>query len=152
MHTSSLCSLPTSNTSRHSFDGRAAQPVVANFSVVEGDAPLFVGIVGAGGDVEEMRWRLANHPAAMRNPRGNLKHGGRQIVAEGNLLGDAARRRPLAQIVEPNTEPPKGNIPPVNLRLVDMPCLDDAGIHLRVAELSESFLEEAIRHANQFLE
>jgi hypothetical protein len=35
---------------------------------------------------------------------------------------------------------------------MDVPRLDDARIHLRVAELAESLLEGAIGHANQFLE
>ena len=115
------------------LDWRFTKPVIAYRRVIKGYPSFFLWIVGAGGNVKEVRGCLSNDAAPVRHSRGNLQHHGWEIISHLELLCHTASGRPFSGIVEGHSQSANRHIPPVNLRLMNMPRLDDARIHFRVA-------------------
>src|SRR5258708_7439740 len=112
------------------LDRRLTSPVIADRRIVVGDASLLGWVIRARCHVEEVRRLTTNGTAPMRDPCRNLEHSGRQVIAEVEFLGDAMRGRIRSAVVETYQEAPGGNVPPVDLCLVDVPRLDHTGVHL----------------------
>src|SRR5258708_3105068 len=85
----------------------------------------------------------------MGHARGDLADGWGKMIAEIRLMGEAVAGRVGPPVVERHEQPTTGHEPPINLRLVEVPRLDDAGIHHGMAQLAKAFTEPGIGHANE---